>query len=165
MSLCTAAATFPFSGPRIVALKGQLAGGGAVGCVEVKGGVLKDLLAKANYHAGQLQKEHQDHEAACGAPDGLQHCPRTRTSGPGLGPEATGWSVIKPKVVDGVGQSVHPVCHRKPNCTQPGPVGRLWDLLCREQVSDMLCPFAEIISHKLESQTPRPSCSSFRCAK
>lgn len=66
------------------------------------------------------------------------------------------WSVIKPEVMDGVGQPVPPGCHIKPDCTQPAPVGGLWDRLCREQVGDMLCPFAESTSHELESQTPRP---------
>lgn len=51
--LSTAAVTFPFAGPWIVALKGQLAGDDGVGSVEVKGGILKDLFAEANYHAGQ----------------------------------------------------------------------------------------------------------------
>lgn len=55
--------------------------------------------------------------------------------------------------------------HRKPNCPQPAPVGGPWDLFCREQGSDVLCLFAEMMSRELESQTPRPSCSSFRCAK
>lgn len=61
------------------------------------------------------------------------------------------WAVIKPEVTDGVRQPVHPGCHMKSNCAWPTPVGGLWDILCREQVSDRLCPFAEITSHEHES--------------
>lgn len=51
----------------------------------------------------------------------------------GLSLSLASWMVL--------GCLIRPVCHTKPNCTQPGLVGGLWDLLCREQVNDTLCPF------------------------
>lgn len=117
-------------------LKGQVAGGNGVGYVEVKRRIIKDLFAEAKLSFRPLLKRVL---IPC---EGLwlQHFPRTPTASPspelrlqlGLSSSLRPWMVL--------GSQIYSVCNVKPNFTQPRPVDVLWDLLCREQVSGMLCP-------------------------
>lgn len=130
----------PLIVPQIMVLKNQMAGGNEVVYVEGKGRILKDLFAEAKLSHRPVLKPW----VGCNISLGFRLPANAQEQGLwfSLTLSPRSWMVW--------GSQIHPVCHMKPDCTQPGPVGGLWDLLCREQGSDMLCHSSEITAHELE---------------